>query len=658
MRTFVYPFILYVAGVSTAFAQDEIQNLKRLRDLSLEELMNIEVSVGTKTKEKSLRESPGIISIISNEDIENSGARDLIDVLRLIPGFDFGVDIFNIVGIGVRGSWAHEGKVLLLIDGIQMNERNYGSFALGNHYPLEHIKRIEIIRGPGSVNYGGFAELGVINIVTKNAEEIDGTQLNVTHGQMSKSIGRQNLSFMHSEKLKNDLKITLAGYVGKGQRSDELYTDSDGKSISMKGNSELNPHFVNVGLQYGDFSSRLLVDNYRTTNYDGYGLISDQQWRTDFQTWSYQAKYKKSLTKDLKLAFDAGYTRDSSWVTDDGIPEDFTKTIIEHLWLKNHVRYSVSEAFQIATGVEVNYDKSVDKSLIEPQQIPHFHYYSLFLEGDYKSELGSITLGLRYDNHNLFGGNFAPRIALTKATDKLHYKLLYSHSFRTPMTYNVILNPEIKPEKTSVIEAEVGYQIHKNMNLILNVFDNRTKDTIVFDVSPVDNQENYFNANQTGTRGIEAEWRFKDDWGDVTLSHSYYRSGSGAARNQQVINFQDGSEQKLLHLGFSAHKTALTFNFKLAPHLNLNSSAAFYSPRYGYDGVDENGSPYLKKYNDKALVNLFLRYQPFSIKNLEMGIGVYDVFASTPSFIQPYNAGHSPLPSPSREVVLKMGYKF
>jgi len=634
------------------------QITKNLRDLSLEELMNIEVSVSSKTREKSLRESPSIISVITSEDITNSGARDLIDVLNLVQGFNFGVDVFNVVGAGIRGNWGYEGKILLLIDGIQMNERNYGVFALGNHYPIEHIDKIEIIRGPGSVIYGGFAELGVINIITKNTEKIDGTQINLTRGQMQRNVGRQNLSFMHGETLKNDLKVSVAGYAGRGQRSDELYTDSQGNSISTNNNSALNPHFINVGLKYGDFSSRLLVDNYRTTSRDAYGIISEPLVRTDFKTWSYQAKYTKALADNLKLAFDSGYTQDVSWETDNGIPENFTKTVIEHFWLKNSLLYNLSKEFDIASGFEINYDKTVDRSATDPKTIPHFHYYSLFVEGDYKSDLGSITLGARYDNHNLFGGNLAPRIALTKVMDKLHYKLLYSHSFRSPMALNVAFNPDIKPEKTTVLEAEVGYQIHKNMNITVNVFDNKTKDTIVYDLLPITSQETYFNANKTGTRGIEAEWRFKDTWGNVSLSHSYYRSGIGTARNQRVVNFQENTEEALLHLGFPAHKTVLSLNFKLAPHLNLNSSMVYQTARYGYDGVDENGLAYLKKYNSSPLVNTFLRYQPPEFKGLELGFGIFDLFNSKPRFIQPYSSSHSPLPAPSREFVFKLGYQF
>jgi len=307
VKTFLYSLVLSCVSITT---NTVAQTVKDLRDLSLEELMNIEVSVSSKTREKSLRESPGIISVITSEDIANSGARDLIDVLNLVPGFNFGVDVFNVVGAGIRGNWAFEGKMLLLIDGIQMNERNYGAFVLGNHYPMEHIDKIEIIRVPGSVIYGGFAELGVINIITKSAEKIDGTQINLTHGQMQRNVGRQNLSFMHGETLKNDLKVSAAGYVGRGQRSDEPYSDSIGNTISMNNNSSLNPHFINIGLKYGNFNSRLLIDNYRITSGEGYGLLSDSLCptlcRMDFKTWSYQAKYTKALADNLKLTIDSG----------------------------------------------------------------------------------------------------------------------------------------------------------------------------------------------------------------------------------------------------------------------------------------------------------------------------------------------------------------
>jgi outer membrane cobalamin receptor len=650
--------LILMTMYSFVLANSNIEDIKKLRDLSLEDLMNVEVSVASKTKEKSLRETPGIVSIITDEEIAQSGARDLIDVLRLVPGFDIGGDVFNVVGIGIRGNWAQEGKVLMLIDGIEINERNYGSLALGNHYPLEHIKRIEIMRGPGSVNYGGFAELGVINIITKSAEEIDRIQVNLTHGKMLKTIGRQNISLMYGNKINKDLEITAAGYVGKGQRSDSEYVDSTGKTFNMANASDLNPHFLNLNLKYGNFSSRFLSDNYRLHSYDGYGEIGETPWKVDFQMWAYLAKYHYDFNQDLKLNLEGGYQHDQSWATDNGTPKEFVKNIVEHSWLKSRLNYVFNDKLQFAGGLEFYLDKSRDQALIDPQKIPNFQNYTLFLESDYKSSWGNITAGVRYERHNLFGNATIPRLALTNIIDQFHYKLLYGHSFRTPVTYNVYLNREIQTEKNKVFEAEIGYQIHKNMTITMNVFDNRSTNTIVYDISPITLLESYFNStDKVGSRGIETEWRFKEKWGNVALSHSFYQK-TGSADNQKVIDFQTSNEFKSVSLAFPTHKTTLNATFNLSPQLTLNSSLIFYSSRYGYDGVDEAGNPYLKKSPPSTLTNIFLCYKPTWFKNGDLGIGIYDIFNDKFRFIQAYNSGHNPLPAPSREIVFKVGYKF
>ena len=106
----------------------------------LEKLINSLISVASK-KPLNVRESPSIVSLITSEEIKASGARDLIDVLRLVPGIDFGVDVLGVTGIGMRGNWAHEGKVLVLIDGQEMNEILFGSTEFGNHYPIDQIKK-------------------------------------------------------------------------------------------------------------------------------------------------------------------------------------------------------------------------------------------------------------------------------------------------------------------------------------------------------------------------------------------------------------------------------------------------------------------------------------------------------------------------------------
>lgn len=109
--------------------------------------------------------------MITAEEIKNLRSRDLIDVLNLVPGMNFGVDVQGVVGISSRGNWAHEGKILVLLDGQEMNEILFSSTQFGQRYDISQIEKIEIIRGPGSSIYGGYAELGVINIITKGGKQ-------------------------------------------------------------------------------------------------------------------------------------------------------------------------------------------------------------------------------------------------------------------------------------------------------------------------------------------------------------------------------------------------------------------------------------------------------------------------------------------------------
>ncbi len=186
----------------------------------LEKLINSLISVASK-KPLNTRESPSIISLITADDILKSGARDLIDVLRTIPGLDFGVDVEGAVGVGIRGNWAHEGKMLLLVDGLEMNEILFATTQFGNHYPLDLIKRIEVIRGPGSAIYGGFAEYGVINIITKQGEDLNGISTGGIYGQGQNDYLHRNAYFAIGNKV-NDLEYSFMGHMGDGQRSDQL----------------------------------------------------------------------------------------------------------------------------------------------------------------------------------------------------------------------------------------------------------------------------------------------------------------------------------------------------------------------------------------------------------------------------------------------------
>jgi outer membrane cobalamin receptor len=97
---------------------------------------------------------------------------------------------------------AHEGKVLLLLDGEEMNEIAYSSIQLGNRYPLDAIQKIEVIRGPGSASHGGYAELAVVNIVSKKASDQEGVRVSALYGQMRRCCARTSSPTWHPQKSK------------------------------------------------------------------------------------------------------------------------------------------------------------------------------------------------------------------------------------------------------------------------------------------------------------------------------------------------------------------------------------------------------------------------------------------------------------------------
>src|SRR5262249_55985153 len=164
----------------------QLAGVTDVQQLSLADLLDTQVDVASK-KPQTTRETPGIVTVITRADILNSGARDLLDVMVLVPGFAPGVDVEGVVDLGVRGQWGHEGKILLLIDGQPMNELLYSTIQLANHYPLESIDRIEVIRGPGSAIYGGYAELAVINIITRRPD--DRIAVATSYGQLGHALG-------------------------------------------------------------------------------------------------------------------------------------------------------------------------------------------------------------------------------------------------------------------------------------------------------------------------------------------------------------------------------------------------------------------------------------------------------------------------------------
>ena len=161
------------------------------QEVADEELLFMEIpSVFASSKRlQPVTEAASSVEIITAEEIKQSGAISIADALRSIVGVQVREPSVNSHAIGVRG-FADSRHVLITIDGSSAYLHHVNHTYIDNiPVSLEEIERIEIVKGPGGVFYGGSAFSGVINIVTKKPKEIPGTSVNLTLGNWDTSRG-------------------------------------------------------------------------------------------------------------------------------------------------------------------------------------------------------------------------------------------------------------------------------------------------------------------------------------------------------------------------------------------------------------------------------------------------------------------------------------
>lgn len=622
-------------------------------EMTLEELLSMELTIASKTG-TTAREAPGIVTLVTAEEIAASGARDLIDVLRLVPGFDFGVDVQGVVGLGVRGSWGHEGKILLLLDGQEMNEPLYSTLQFGNRIPVSQISKIEIIRGPGSAIYGGNAELAVINIITKGAEALRGFAGSFAAGTMSDATARVRGDVSYGANAGAG-SFTLHGSLADGNRSDATYTDFTGNSYDMADNAELNDSYLNLLGTWKNYKARLIVDHYGTTQRDEFGENLPSAVSVDFDSTFFEATAVYLARPGLSITPRVNYKKQEPW--QESSDSFFYKKEVERLTGNVTLNWDPSEKTSIVGGLEYYEDRAAADPKTDPAQyFPNgrreitYDNVSAFAQGMFKTGIGNLTLGVRFEDHSEFGSQVVPRIGLTRVMGRFHVKLLASRAFRTPAIENIRLGNDIEPEKTTAYEFETGYQIRPDLFVTANVFDTTIEKPIVYFFDIGTDSEGYANEGDTGTRGIELEMRFRQGWGYLNAGYSYYE-----ANGNEVASYAVPGEESAL-LAFPQNKFTVAANVKLGARLRLSPSVVYYGTRYGYGHGDAEGNQVLEKFDSSTLLNVYLYSPDLFVEGLTVGVGVYDALGEDFKFLQPYDNYHAPYPDTTREYGVRVSY--
>jgi iron complex outermembrane recepter protein len=162
-----------------------------LMELSLEELMDVPVVTSVAGVAQPWFTTPSAIHVVTAEEVRRAGHRTMAEALRMVPGIDVRQGMshqWSITSRGFNGPYAN--KLLVLIDGRTVYDPAFaGVFWDIQDVLLEDLDRIEVIRGPGATLWGANAVNGVVNIITKDARDTQGTYVTAGAGTHERGFG-------------------------------------------------------------------------------------------------------------------------------------------------------------------------------------------------------------------------------------------------------------------------------------------------------------------------------------------------------------------------------------------------------------------------------------------------------------------------------------
>jgi outer membrane receptor protein involved in Fe transport len=633
-----------------------------------------------------LKDSPAVVTVISGEDIRAVGARDLIDILNLVPGFFLGVDIEGVVGPGFRGMWGHEGKILLIIDGKEMNELLFSNMQLGNEFPVELIDRVEVVRGPGSVIYGGNAELAVINVVTRGLQGSTDVMATATYGQITganqfgNGYGRRKITA--SGRLVVDSVPGLSSFgsvsIGQGQRSVRTYFDNAGGSATLEGQSALDPTVVQAGVGYRDVQATFLYQHLATTNIDGFGAVLAPALRVSFDALHGElvGTFHPNNRLEIVPRFNVSYQ--TPWRAQEDANDLFYDKSVRRLRGRLLGRWAALDQLQITAGGDAIFDHGSlnapagtgQQSQFNGADTVDYQTFGGYLELFSENPVVNVAAGARYDHLSTIGGKLVPRLVLLRSFGHLSLKGLSSLSFRTPSLENIsssVGTSKIRPESTRIFEFEAAWDLTPEQRFSANIYDVLIEAPIAYTHDPVTNTDGYLNLGRQGTRGLELSYRLRSRLVRLEANYSFY--SPSVSDNVPPYTVPGHSEQ---FLAAPAHRASARATFRPWEWLGISPSVVFLGERFTRGNPGTTGAETAVALPAQLLANLFVYSDNVGVRGLTIGLGLYNIFGADYHFGHPYAgtpadnspmavaeafaADHAPLPSLDREIMLRVSY--
>jgi vitamin B12 transporter len=418
---------------------------------------------------QSISEVPASITIITEEEIINSGSTTIAEVLQ----HEVGMQVVNngslgsVASLSIRGSEA--AQVLVLIDGIRMNSAQNGQFDLSQlPIALEQIERIEILRGPASNVYGANALGGVVQIITKKPTDQPLTSLSWKESRWN----TRQLSLTTAQKI-NAFSFRLGvsddssdGYRDNSALDQNRYDASIGIDLPRDFNLEVSASYLDKEAGVPGATSYPSLNAYQTD-------------RNSFATVTFQGPAGNSNLKiqGIYQRKHNNYVDPDSWV-----PTDDTHIIKSKTLLIQDDFTLGSNQLLVGGEFSKNELKSTTAGNRNQKQSALFGEFSRWITSSFKT-----TLGLRYDNPSNFDSQISPRLAmLLKLSSSTNLRGSVAKAFRAPTLNDLYWpetayakgNPDLDPETALEYELAVDHNFNKKDRLSMSIFLREVEDLI------------------------------------------------------------------------------------------------------------------------------------------------------------------------------------
>ncbi|MGE4542243.1 MAG: TonB-dependent receptor plug domain-containing protein [Bacteroidales bacterium] len=612
--------ILTLLFLSCSLSQIYSQNaeLDLLLEMDIERLLETKITSATKFEQK-LSEAVATVRVVTANEIKERGYQSLEDVLSDQPGFQFrNIQGFNSY-IFQRGIPNQNNLMLVMIDGVLVNELNSGGFYGGSQYLLGNIEQVEIIYGPASALYGTNAVSGVVNLITKKAEDHPGFDISVGMGSYNTALTEARYA-MYDEASRTGFNLAaryfttdkrpLGGAAGDYNWTDEM--DNFEKDFAVDLSASHKNLFFGFNLMNKKASR---ATNYKTTTSDfsDHGtlwniLFSNAQLRWELKKGDFRFMPKAYYRNSTLLPNSIAYA-DSTSKTAYSRPGNLLGTDLLAVYQFKDNSTLTAGLIMERENLAKDYGMvsfpidGVSKKAPRPQ-MKSYHLIGLYAQADVKLlKLFMANVGLRYDHSSYYGDVFTPRLALSYQINRFRTRLLYNEAFRAARPWDFIDgigNPNLKPEEIQSIEWISTFRIKESTLINLSLYQNNYKNLIT--IQSLQNDQWYWrNMGKVKTEGLEFEL-------------NYVKSKVNAWINYTFNYSVDNKDSRIPEI--SKHTGNAGFNHLLFKNLN-------YGFRVNYAGARPNASLSLKPGEDE------LRYpeiDPFFLVGFNVSYTFYEQF--------------------------------